>query len=601
MTGVSTQVARGRYLQLFARYVGPEWRRALLLAVLLLSAIALSLLNPQLLRAFIDGATGGAAVEVLVRLAIAFMAIAFVTQVLGALGQYVGEDLGWAATNALRSDLALHCLRLDLSFHKARTPGELIERVDGDVTALASFFSRFVINIVGNALLLVGVLGAIAREDLRAGAIFTAFAVAALFLLGRLRNISVRQWVRVREVAAQMYGSLGEYLAGTEDVRSSGAEWHVLNTQARHHREWLRWRESSMTRFGFVISATILTFAIGHALAFAVGGSLWLNGAVTLGTVYLLFHYTELLRRPIEQLRQELQEMQQALASVGRIEELLHERSRLPVGRGARLAEGALAVELGGVSFAYATAPVAGEESADAAPGELVLRDVAFHLAPGRTLGVLGRTGSGKTTLARLLMRFYDPTAGSVRLGGTDLRDADLDEVRRRATLVTQDVQLFHASVRDNLTFFDRTIGDARIVEVLERLGLSDWLGRMPAHEGAALDAELTAGALSAGEAQLVAFARVFLRDPGLVILDEASSRLDPATEHHIERAIDALLAGRTGIVIAHRLATLERCDEVLILDAGRVVEHGAREALAGDPGSRFAGLLRTGLEQVMA
>jgi ATP-binding cassette subfamily B protein len=217
-------------------------------------------------------------------------------------------------------------------------------------------------------------------------------------------------------------------------------------------------------------------------------------------------------------------------------------------------------------------------------------------------LGVLGRTGSGKTTLARLLLRFYDPTSGTVSLGGVDVREADLADVRRRATLVTQDVQLFHASVRDNLTFFDPAIDDARVLGILERVGLGNWLRRLPGSTAEGdLDSLMTAGQLSAGEAQLLAFVRAFLRDPGVVILDEASSRLDPATERHIERAIDALLADRTGIVIAHRLATLQRCDEIAILESGQLVERGDRLALASDPSSRFAQLLRGGLEQVLA
>ena len=598
----SMPVGARRYLELFVRYVGPEWRRALLLAVPLLASLGLQLLNPQLLRAFIDRATSGADLSSLAQIAVAFMAIALVTQVLAALAQYAGEDLGWAATNTLRADLALHCLRLDLSFHKARTPGELIERIDGDVTLLASFFSRFVINVLGNLLLLVGVLLVIAREDLRAGAVFTVFAIVALLVLGGLRTIAVRHWTRVREVTAQMYGSLGEHLAGTEDVRSSGAEWHVLNELALHHRAWLAARRSATLRFTIVGSTTIVTFATAHALAFAVGGYLWSSGAITLGTVYLLFHYTELLRRPIEQLRHELEQLQQAVASVGRVEELLRETSRLPAGRGTRLPDGPFPVELDRVSFAYETTPLTDGDGAHAAPGELVLREVALRVETGRVLGVLGRTGSGKTTLARLLLRFYDPTVGAIRLGGVDVRDAELEDVRRRATLVTQDVQLFQASVRDNLTFFDDAIDDERINAVLEQLGLGDWLRRLRmAPHAYALDAELHPGALSAGEAQLVAFARVFLRDPGLVILDEASSRLDPATERQIERAIDALLAGRTAIVIAHRLTTVERCDEIAILDAGRVVEHGPREALARDPATRFAELLRTGLEPVVA
>jgi len=516
--------------------------------------------------------------------------IALVHTVVSSAAQYVGESVGWKATNALRADLALHVLELDLGFHKTRTTGELIERIDGDVSSLANFFSRFVVSVIGNLALLLGVVIVVLAEDAVAGIVLGAYALIALLVLGRLRSIAVGRWRRVREVAALLFGFIGERLAGTEDIRSCGAEVHVMNGLALQHRAVYAARKHAIAAVAVIGSTTTFTFALGSALSFGVGGYLWSAGAITLGTVYLLFHYTELLRRPIEQLRVELEEVQRALGSIGRIDELLRTESRLPPGRGLALPDGALAVDVDDVTFAYEP------------DGESVLRGVTLRLAPGRVLGVLGRTGSGKTTIARLLLRFYDPTSGTVSLGGVDVREADLSDVRRRATLVTQDVQLFHASVRDNLTFFDPAIDDARILEVLERVGLGGWLRRLsgPGAEGD-LDSLMTAGELSAGEAQLLAFVRAFLRDPGLVILDEASSRLDPATERHIERAIDALLADRTGVVIAHRLATLQRCDEIAILEGGQVVERGDRLALAGDPSSRFAQLLSSGLEQVLA
>jgi ATP-binding cassette subfamily B protein len=232
-------------------------------------------------------------------------------------------------------------------------------------------------------------------------------------------------------------------------------------------------------------------------------------------------------------------------------------------------------------------------------PSSSVLDDISFTLAPGQVLGLLGRTGSGKTTLTRLLFRLYDLSEGAIRLGGVDLRAARLGELRTRVGIVTQDVQLFQASIRDNLTLFDRSVTDDRILSMLDQLGLSRWLTALK--QG--LDTELGpgGGGLSAGEAQLLAFARVFLQDPGLVILDEASSRLDPATERLIERAVDRLLAGRTGIVIAHRLATVQRADEIMILERGQIVEHGPRELLANAPASRFATLLRAGMEELLA
>jgi ABC-type multidrug transport system fused ATPase/permease subunit len=203
----------------------------------------------------------------------------------------------------------------------------------------------------------------------------------------------------------------------------------------------------------------------------------------------------------------------------------------------------------------------------------------------------VGRTGSGKTTLTRLLLRFYDPQVGVVRLGGVDLRTVRLDALRTRIGLITQEVHLFHASVRDNLTLFDDSILDERICAALDTLGLTRWLQELPCGLDTLLGPE--GSGLSAGEAQVLVCARILLHDPDLVILDEASSRLDPATDRMVQTAIRRLLEGRTGIIIAHRLATLAYADDILVLEDGQVREHGTRLALAADPTSRFAGLLR--------
>ena len=224
-----------------------------------------------------------------------------------------------------------------------------------------------------------------------------------------------------------------------------------------------------------------------------------------------------------------------------------------------------------------------------------LLQNLKFKLESGKALGLLGRTGSGKTTLARLIFRLYDTASGDIRLDGVAIRDAKLSELRERVALVTQDVQLFQASVRDNITFFNSNISDKRIIEVINALELSEWFSKLP--DG--LDTRLETGgrSLSAGEAQLLAFTRVFLRNPGLVILDEASSRLDPATEQLVERAIDKLLENRTAIIIAHRLGTVERVDDILIMEEGKAVEHNNRLKLLEDPSSRFSELQKTGLE----
>jgi ATP-binding cassette subfamily B protein len=321
----------------------------------------------------------------------------------------------------------------------------------------------------------------------------------------------------------------------------------------------------------------------------AIGATLFLKGQMTVGTAYLLIHYSSQLQSPLERIQRQIDDLQQASASIERVQELLHTQPRLAENPRAELPAGALALAFDGVAFRY-------DDGLAANGTESVLEGISFELKPGKVLGLLGRTGSGKTTLTRLLFRLYDPTAGTIRLSGVDIRDVRLSGLRRHVGLVTQDVQLFRASVRDNLTLFSRRIPDERILDAFRALGLWDWYQSLP--DG--LDTELQTGAksLSAGEAQLLAFTRVFLKDPGLVILDEASSRLDPATEQLLERAISRLLRGRTAIVIAHRLSTVQRADEIMVLEDGRIGEHGSRRALANDPASRFYSLLQAGLTE---
>jgi len=575
-----------QYVELLAKYLRPQWKRAAFLVVLILGSLALQLAKPQILRVFIDAATGARADANLVATAMLFMVAAVLTQALTAYSRYVSEDVGWTATNLLRNDLATHCLSLDMSFHKSHTPGEMIERLDGDITKLSNFFSQLVVGILSNVLLLLGVMVMLFREDPLVGFGLGLFAIVSVVVLTYLRNIAVPYWTADRQNSGLFFGFLGEHLAGTEDIKANGAVGYVMQRFYRRLREWLPVVRKAYLAGVTMWIATILTFTLANAIAFGLCWYLWRTRAITIGTVYLIVNYTELLRRPIEQIRTQMQELQRASASITRISGLLLVESKVKDGPGALLPAGPLAIELTDVSFGYEG-------------NDTVLHDLSLSLQPGKVLGLLGRTGSGKTTLARLLLRLYDPTAGSIRFGGVEAREAKLGHLREKVTLVTQDVQLFQASVRDNLTFFDPQIADERIIDVLSELGLGEWLRALP--DG--LDTVLSSGgsSFSAGEAQLLAFARCFLADPAVVILDEASSRLDPATEQLIERAISKLLQNRTGVIIAHRLETVERADDILILEQGRVVEHGPRLELLRNPGSRFSSLLQTGLKELLA
>ncbi len=586
--------SRRTYANLLGEYFRPLWRRAVVLLFLLLAGIALQLYNPILLSSFIDEAIASAPLERLLTLAGWFLGLAFLRQLGSVAEAALAADIGLRATNRLRADLVRHCLNLDLAFHNARTPGEMIERIDGDVERLNNFFARFIIDLLGNALLLLGVLVLVWNIHWQLGLTLVGFTFATLLLLNRLRDIGVPLFKKARQADAELYGFIEERLAGTEDIRANGAVAYTMRRLLEYSRRMYRANITADIVSVSVFGITRVLFLSGTGVALGLGALLYLDGLLTIGAVYLAYRYTEILLQPIEVINRQIQDLQQAGAAVVRIQELLNRPSRIQdTGATPLPAAGPLPIQFEGITFGYID-----EDNATGAPLELVLRGLSFTLPAGSVTGLLGRTGSGKTTLSRMVFRAYDPTQGAVRLGGQDLRTVPLAEVRRAVAVVTQEIQLFHAPLRDNLTLFDPAVPDEKIVQVIRDLGLGDWLDSLPS----GLDTVLQpgGGGLSAGQAQLLALVRVFLSDPQVVVLDEASSRLDPATEHLLEQAITRLLAGRTAIIIAHRLGTIERVDNVMILERGEIQEFGPRATLAADPSSRFAQLLATGLEEAL-
>jgi ATP-binding cassette, subfamily B, bacterial len=572
-------------------YLWPQWRQVLLLLALVLLSIGCELANPLLVRRFIDTATAGGALSTLVALAVVFLIIAFATQGTAVAVTAIATRVSWRATNQLRTDLTRHCLRMDLSFHAEHTPGELVERVDGDVTNLGNLFSHFVVQMLGNVLLLFGIVAVSFGIDWRIGLTLGICTVVTLALLAVLGNLGVKPWEAQSKRRADLYSFVEERLSGTEDLRALGATDYIMRGLAQRWRPVIGTLQRAVLISSVPFYVMLLMMTISLVASLAVGIVLFQHGQATIGTLYLIFAYAVMLSTPIEEISRQLQDLQQATASIVRTTDLLSARSALDNGPGTPLPAGGplptsgLTITFDHVDFSYG-------------PDRKTLRDITFAVPAGTTLGLLGRTGSGKTTITRLLFRFYDPSNGIIRLGDVDLRDLRLDDLRTRIGLVTQDIQLFHATIRDNLTFFDATVPDERITAVLEEVGLGAWLRNLP--QGLSTMLAPDGSGLSSGEAQLLAFARVFLQDPAVVVLDEASSRLDPATERAIETAIARLLDGRTGIIIAHRLRTIQQVDAIMILEDGHIREYGPRETLMQQADSRYAELLRVGMEEVL-
>lgn len=558
----------------------------MILLVMLLGSTGLQLLQPQIIKRFIDTAAGGGILASLIQLAGLFLIVAVVNQLITVAVSYLGNDVSWRATNRLRGDLLKHCLRLDMRFHNKKTPGEMIERIDGDVTSISNFFSMFIVQVIGSFVLLAGILGFMYTVNLPIAIVMTIFTLLSIMFMVFVRNLGVNSSKSEREASASLFGLIEERIAGIEDVQANGNVPYVMNRFHRMMRVvFLKGRKAWMLRV-VPWNTTVILFALAVTAVLLIGVRYYLVGEISLGTLFLIYQYTQMLNDPIEMLGDQVQEFQKAKSGMIRSRELLSNRSEIVEGNEEELPDGALGLEFEGVNFSYNQ-------------DKPVLHDIHFKVNPGERLGIIGRTGSGKSSLSRTLLRLYNIDSGIIRVGGTDITKLKLTSLYRRVGMVTQDVQLFDGTLRDNLTLFDNRVTDEFILETTERLGLRQWIDAQP--EG--LDAYLTAGgaSLSAGEAQLFALTRVFLTQPSLVILDEPSSRLDAATEHMLQVAVDQLMRQCTGVIIAHRLATLESVDKIMVLGDGRILEFGEREALAQDPTSHYARLLVTGREEELA
>lgn len=575
-----------RSMSWLLRYLKPVKGRLAMLLIMLLTSTGLQLLNPQIIKRFIDTAASGGVLTNLIQLAGIFLVVAVFNQLITVAVSYLGNDVAWRATNQLRGDLLKHCLRLDMRFHNVKTPGEMIERVDGDVTSISNFFAMFIVQVIGSFVLLAGILGFMFSVNVPIALVMTVFTLLSILFMVFIRNLGVDSSKNERAASASLFGLIEERIAGIEDVQANGHVPYVMNRFYRTMRTvFHKGRKAWLLRV-IPWNTTVVLFALAVTAVLLLGVHYYMEGLISIGTLFLIYQYTQMLNDPIEMLGDQVQEFQKAKSGMLRSRELLSMQSEIQEGTEEQLPEGPLGLEFSQVHFSYNQ-------------DKTVLQDINFAIKPGERLGIIGRTGSGKSSLSRVLLRLYNLDRGTIRVGGTDITKLSLQALYRRVGMVTQDVQLFDGTLRDNLTLFNGDVSDQMIRETTDRLGLSQWIDSQS--EG--LDTYLAAGgaSLSAGEAQLFALTRVFLTEPSLVILDEPSSRLDAATEGMLQSAIDQLMKQCTGVIIAHRLATLEKVDRIMVLGDGRVLEFGAREELASNPASHYARLLITGREEELA
>ncbi|HEX6898119.1 MAG TPA: ABC transporter ATP-binding protein [Thermoanaerobaculia bacterium] len=510
--------------------------------------------------------TVDAAVPGLAIVSVAYLTILCLVFLVLFIQGYILQFMGQRIMNDLRRQIFAHVQRLPLSFYDRNPLGRLVTRVTSDVDALNEMFTSGIVGIFGDILLLVGIVGVLFWLDWQL-ALVTLSIVPALFLLTFWFKAKARDSFReVRVKIARINAFLQEHITGMPVVQlfnrqeAAFRDFSVINAE---HRDA---NIKSVFYYAVFFPGVELLSALGAALLIWVGGGKSVTGAISIGGLIAFLQYAQRFYQPLTDLSDKYNVLQSAMASSERIFQLLDTPVSITSPDGAWRPDKVRGeIEFDQVRFSYKE-------------GEEVLRGISFRVQPGETLAVVGHTGAGKSTLANLLLRFYDVDSGAVRVDGVDVREWDLARLRRSVAMVLQDVFLFSGSLDANIRLGEAAITDERVRWAAGEVHALPFIERLP--EGFDAVVKERGAGLSVGQKQLIAFARALAFDPSILILDEATSSIDTETEQIIQQALDRLLEGRTSIVIAHRLSTIQKADHILVMHKGEVREYGTHQEL---------------------
>ena len=506
---------------------------------------------------------------------------------------YIMQWTGQKVMFDLRAQIFRHLQRLHVAFYDRNPVGRLVTRVTSDVDALNEMFTAGVVSIFEDVFVLAGIVVIMLNMSWRLALITFAVLPVIFFATSLFRKAVRESYRRIRIAIARINAYLQEHVTGIVVLQ-------LFNREKKSYEQFEKINRTHMDAYKDAILAHAIYYPVVEVLsAIAIASVIWFGGnqvirnTVSLGVLVAFMQYAQRFFRPIQDLSEKYNILQSAMASSERIFKLLDTPAEIVTPQAPRVPAGPGRIEFDHVWFAYRTLVQAAEEAARKGEKlartttedgyDWVLRDVSFTIDPGDTVAFVGHTGAGKTTIISLLLRFYDVQKGAIRIDGVDIRDIDLADLRRRYGVVLQDPFLFSGTVADNIRLGSRWIADSSIEDAAEQVNVADFIRSLPG--GFSEEVKERGSTLSTGQKQLISFARALAHNPKILILDEATSSVDTETEFRVRDALTRMVAGRTSIMIAHRLSTVQRANKIIVMHKGKVREIGTHQQLLANRG----------------
>ena len=560
-------------------YLKPHRHRLLLVLVLMLAVTGANLIEPLIVKSILDNAIASGDFSLLNRLILLFLGVRIAMWL---ISRWHTRMLSWTGQRILyemRQELFDHIQNLSFDFYDGRPVGKIMSRVTSDVNAISEFINGAVISMITQSLSLIGIVVIMLSMNWQLALLcFAALPLLGLFLAKMERSLE-RGWLNVRKAVASINAHLNESITGMQVIQVFSRQ----DLNSRKFREAVLHRVEVFMRVlrleNLFWPMLELLGSLGAALILWVGARQYLAGVLTIGAIWAFINYLDKFWQPLSAFSRVYSQMLGAMASAHRVFEFLDTKPQVvdsPDAVPMPRIEGK--VEFDQVCFGYQE-------------GQEVLHNVSLTVQPGQTVALVGPTGAGKTTIINLLARFYDPTAGAVRVDGRDLRDVTLASFRSQLGIVLQDTFIFSGTVRENIEYGRLGAELQEIIAAADAVNAHSFIQQLS--EGYDTPTEERGGTLSTGQRQLLAFARALLANPRILILDEATSSIDTETEQMIQAALQRLLQGRTSFVIAHRLSTIRNADIIFVIGDGRIVEQGSHWELMAK-GGMYADLYNT-------